>query len=318
MNLRHLRTFVLIADAGGIAKASGRLHLSQPAASRQILALEQELGVQLFARVGRRLRLTADGEDLLWRCRRLLTDADSVSERARALKRGQAGILEVGAAPQVIESLFASFVPLFQRRHPGVEVHLLESLSGRLPTMLEREEVHVAQMPSGDERFASRLLYPSHALALVPRTHRLARHAVLDIAKLADEPLLMPSRASQVRGWMDAAFGVVHIRPHVRLESIVPHTLIALAAAGHGIAIVPSNVVIPHDRVRAIPLTLRDASIGRWSAIAWDAHRFLPAYVGHFIAELAVYTQRHIPGRHLIGRAPPLPRPREAAAPDLD
>ena len=65
MNLRYLHTFVSIAEAGGIARAGARLDVSQPAASRQILALETGLGVRLFDRIGRRLRLTSEGEDLL-------------------------------------------------------------------------------------------------------------------------------------------------------------------------------------------------------------------------------------------------------------
>ena len=75
MNLRQLQTLITIADAGGFARASGRLHLSQPAASRQIQALEAELGVRLFDRIGRRLQLTSEGEDILRRRRRLLQEA---------------------------------------------------------------------------------------------------------------------------------------------------------------------------------------------------------------------------------------------------
>jgi DNA-binding transcriptional LysR family regulator len=64
MNLRQLRTFIAIADAGGVARAAARLHLSQPATSRQIAALEADLGVPLFDRIGRRVQLTSEGEDL--------------------------------------------------------------------------------------------------------------------------------------------------------------------------------------------------------------------------------------------------------------
>ena len=71
MNLRHLRAFVSIADAGGFARAANRMDLSQPALSRQIRALETELGVSLFDRLGRRVQLTSEGEDLLRRGRRL-------------------------------------------------------------------------------------------------------------------------------------------------------------------------------------------------------------------------------------------------------
>ena len=88
MNLRYLQTFVSIVDAGSMARASTRLNVSQPAASRQVLALEAELGVRLFDRIGRRLRLTSQGEELLRQSRRLLMEADLLSARARALKGG--------------------------------------------------------------------------------------------------------------------------------------------------------------------------------------------------------------------------------------
>src|ERR1700744_103485 len=105
MNLRHLRAFAAIVDVGGFARAATRLHLSQPALSRQIHALEAELGVPLFDRIGRRVQLTSQGEDLLRRSRHLLAEADLLGERARALKGGQAGMLRVGATPQVIETV---------------------------------------------------------------------------------------------------------------------------------------------------------------------------------------------------------------------
>jgi LysR family cyn operon transcriptional activator len=99
MNLRFLRTFVAIVDNGGVARAAARLNLTQSAASRQIQALEDELGVRLFARIGRSMRLTSEGEDLLERSRRLLSDVAALGERASALKGGEVGVLRVGATP---------------------------------------------------------------------------------------------------------------------------------------------------------------------------------------------------------------------------
>src|SRR5215204_505850 len=100
MNLRNLRTFVIVADAGGFARASGRLNLTHPAASRQILALERQLGVALFDRIGRRIQLTSEGEDLLRRSRRVLEEVASLGERARDLRAGHVGTLRVGAPTQ--------------------------------------------------------------------------------------------------------------------------------------------------------------------------------------------------------------------------
>jgi hypothetical protein len=110
INLRPLRTFVVTAELGGLGRACARLNLSQPAASRQIRALESELGVALFEHVGRGLRLTSHGQDLLQRSRQLLSDADLLAEHARALRGGQPGTLKIAASADCrkpARSLFA-------------------------------------------------------------------------------------------------------------------------------------------------------------------------------------------------------------------
>lgn len=313
MNLRHLRAFTTIADAGGFARAAARLNLSQPALSRQIHALESELDVLLFDRVGRRVQLTSEGEDLLRRSRRLLADADSLGERARSLKNGDTGILRVGATPQMIENLFADFLTRYRRRHPGVEVHLVEDGGARLHGRLERGDVHLATTPTGDTAFEYRILHPMHLLAALSSAHPLGRRAVLEVADLADEPLLLLRREFGSRHWFEAACQVAGIRPRVLLESGAPQTLIALAASGYGIAILPSNVRVPPGPVRALPLVHRGASIGRWAHIAWDPRRFLAPYAEQFVAELVAYCRRGYPGRDLIRRAPALPRPKQAS-----
>jgi len=309
MNLRHLRSFATIADVGGFARAATRLHLSQPALSRQIHALEADLGLTLFDRVGRGVQLTAQGEDLLRRSRRLLAEAESLVERARELKSGETGILRVAATPQVIENLVAPFLAHYQRRHPGVEVHLVEDGGARLLGRLERGEAHLSISPAAMTRFEGRLLYPMQVIAALPRTHRLARGPLLEIAELQDEPLLLPQRGFGSREWFDIACDIAHVRPRVLLESAAPHTLVALAAANYAIAILPSNARLPRDSVRAIPLVHRGASIGRWAHIAWDPQRFLAPYAEHFVTELAAYCHRDFPGRDFIKRAPRLRKP---------
>ena len=93
MDLRHARTFLTVAELGTVSKAAVRLRIAQPALSRQINALEQELGLKLFDRIGRRLLLTGEAQQLLSDCRDLLSCADAIGEHARILRRGDAGML---------------------------------------------------------------------------------------------------------------------------------------------------------------------------------------------------------------------------------
>jgi LysR family cyn operon transcriptional activator len=308
MNLRYLQTFVGVADAGSIARAGARLTVSQPAASRQVLALEAELGVRLFDRIGRRLRLTSEGEDLLRQSRRLLMEADVLNARARALRGGHTGILRVGATPMVIENTLSAFLGQYRLRHPGIEVHFVEDGGLRLPSRLEHGDVHLALVVP-DDRFHNRPLYPVHNLAVLSSRHRLSRRRALDVADLADQPLLLLHRSFGSREWFEAACNIAHFRPRVLLESAAPHTLIALTGVDYGVAVVPSTVLVP-DGLHALPLIQRADSIGRWLTIAWDPERLLAAYAEQFVDELVAYCQRTYPGRHHTRRAPPLPRPK--------
>jgi LysR family cyn operon transcriptional activator len=248
VKLAHLRTFVAIADAGGVGRAASRLNLTQPTASRQIHALEAELGVPLFDRVGRRVRLTSEGEDLLEGSRRLLSDADSLGERARSLKEGHIGMLRIAATPQAIESVLVDFLAHYRPRHPGVDVRLVEDGGLRLAGRLERGDVHLAIMWAGDERFRARLLYPSYVTAVLRQSHPLSRRTVLEISELAGEPLLLAARGFAYREWFHSACQVAQIRPRVFLESAAPQTLVALAAGGYGIAVITSSVLIPRGQ----------------------------------------------------------------------
>lgn len=111
MDLKRLRTFVAVAELGTVSRAALGLRISQSALSRQISELEQEFGFRLFDRLGRRLMLTAIGEQVLGECRGLLGQVASLGERMELLRRGDGGVLKVAAPPQTIESVLSTFLP---------------------------------------------------------------------------------------------------------------------------------------------------------------------------------------------------------------
>jgi LysR family cyn operon transcriptional activator len=310
MKLSQLRTFVAIVDNSGVARAASRLGLTQSAASRQVSSLETELGVILFDRVGRRVQLTSEGDDLLKRARKLLADADAFGERAKVLKGGESGTLRVSATPQVIENLLAPFLPSYLRGSPGVEVQLVESGGPQQINELDRGEVQLALMAYGVERFQNRLLYPIHVLAVMSRVHRLRKNATLDISKIADEPLLVLGREFGSRSWFDAACENARITPRIVLESSSPHTLVALAQVGYGISIIPSNIHALPSSLRAVPLSYQGRPLGRWSMIAWNPERFLAPYAHRFINQLVNRAKQAYPGHRLAWRSPPLSQPK--------
>src|ERR1700704_3013141 len=140
MDIRRLKTFVAIAELGTVSKAAVQLRIGQPALSRQISDLQQELGLRLFNRVGRRLVLSAEGEQMLVDCRRVLTDLDNARERAEVLPGGHMGVLKLLAPPHTIESVLCGFLPRYARTFPQIHVELTEALGPEQRALLERGE----------------------------------------------------------------------------------------------------------------------------------------------------------------------------------
>jgi DNA-binding transcriptional LysR family regulator len=313
MDLRRLRTFITVAEQGTVSKASLRLRVAQPALSRQISFLEEELGVRLFDRVRRRLVLTGEGEQLLDDCRAVLGAVDSLGERAQSLRRGDRGILRVAATPQTIEGVFATFLSRYAERRPHVQIKLSEAVGASQLTMLERGEIHLAisligllQAVRGYEHVIESFeLSPIEFLAAFPPSFKLEAGGTVDIGVLGSHPLLLLDPSFYVRTTFDAACRLAGVKQDIFIESRTPHALLALAEAGHGVAIVPS--VLPTDRykLRVARITHRRKPLRESLVVLWDKRRALPPFAKDFCELLAAHV-REVFSTSKPGR----PRPR--------
>ena len=312
MELRHLRYLVAVADTGTFSQAAAQLRITQPALWRQVRDLERELGVPLIERVGRRARVTSAGEGLLLRSRALLADVDRLVDHARAVRGGDIGSLSVAASPQVIQNVLAPFLTRYLKSREQIDVHLLEEGGVRALARVESGEAHVAvAIRPANDHLDGRLLFPVRVLAAVPPGHRLARRTTIDVTDLQDERVLLLRRGFGAREMFDAACRLAHVHPRLLLDAGDPQSLISVAEAGRGIAIVPSTVALKGRRVRVAPLLHARESLGVWGWVVWNPDRFLPAFAHSFIDGLVAYTRRTYPGHAQERFAPPVPRPRQ-------
>jgi len=301
MELRHLRYFVGIVDAGSMALAGRRLNVSQPTLSRQMRDLEREFGVRLFDRIGRRIVLTSDGREMASRARHVLTEAEALRARGSVLGGGTGGVLRVGTTPQFLEAGMPRVLTAYRRTHPNVEIRLTEDAGQQLVERVQQGELHLAANVSRDfEQLASRPLYPLRMLAVMSRRHPLAARRSLTIDDLARQPLLMLGRGFQVRQVFDSLCQARNVDVDIIVESRSPQSIVALAGAGHGIAIVPSVVVLERKRVAIVGLVHDGHPLGFWIRVVWDPRRYLPPYGEAFVETLARCMKRSFPG-HTLG-----------------
>lgn len=297
MDLKRLRSFVAVADSGSVSTSSAALGISQPALSRQLSSLAETLGIQLFEPVGRRLALTATGEELLGEARDLLARAQLFSERARSLGRGDSGLLKVAASPQMIESAFPEFLARYAEQQPGVRVKLIEAADAEQLVRLDRGDVHLAVNVAGVDasRFTIDLLPPMELLIVWHRSIGLERSTLIDVGSLRGLPLLLLNPAFTTRKLFDAACRLAKFDPNVFVESAAPHTLMALAEAGMGAAVVPSTFRIGSRQLDRAHLGYRGERLQIPLAILSDNRRILPRYASGFIEAFTGYLRAIMP-----------------------
>jgi len=301
MDLRRVRTFVTVAELGTVTKAALRLGIAQPALSRQLSDLEQELGIQLFDRVGRRLLLSSEGAQLLGQCHGLLSYAESISEGARILQRGDAGTLKVSSSPHLIEGVFPEFLHLYRQRFPNVRVELVDVVGPDMLPMLERGEIHLAQsvlsaVPPEDSRFTNHLLAPMQMLAAChPDIDLGSNSGAIDIGRLEGYPLLQISSEFVIRKTFDAACRLAGFKPNVVHESRAPNALLALAEARHGVAIIPSALRTHRYALRIGVVTYRGKPLRESLTMLSDRRRLLPSYATTFCQMLAQHLHEVFP-----------------------
>jgi LysR family transcriptional regulator, benzoate and cis,cis-muconate-responsive activator of ben and cat genes len=249
MELRHVRYFAAVAELLNFTKAAAKLRVAQPALSRQIHDLEEELGVSLLERNSRSVRLTDAGKAFLADAHELLRRADAAVQTARAFATGERGEIQIGYAPSLTVEVLPQALRAFEKQCPQVRVSLhdlsvqemLQSLrDGRLDAALTIESSVKAM-----RGLAFGKLRTYSVCVAVSRTHRLARAKRVQLAALKDERLVVYSRSQypEYHEWLNSIFeGAIRNALANGEEHDNGTSIIAAVEAGRGIAVVPSVV----------------------------------------------------------------------------
>jgi DNA-binding transcriptional LysR family regulator len=221
----------------------------------------------------------------------------SLGERIELLKRGESGVVKVAAPPQTIESVLSKFLPRYAERFPNVRVKLTEALGIDQVPLIERGEVDVGirHDQGANPWFDSLAMPPDDVLAACSPSLPLGRGGMVDIVALAAHPLLLPDGGYSVRRLFNAACRIAGIEPNILLESRAPHTLLALAEAGQGVAIIPSLLRTDRYRLKIARVTHRRKPLRDRYVIQWDKRRPMPAYARNFCDALAAYMREVLP-----------------------
>jgi DNA-binding transcriptional LysR family regulator len=289
MELRHLRYFVTVAELQNFTRASTRLRVAQPALSRQIRDLEDELGAPLLERNSRGVRLTEAGAVFLPEAKAVLQRAAEAAQAVRAVVRGERGEIHVGYAPTPAVELLPCALHAFQNLAPGVRVTLHDLSTEEMLRGLHDGKLDLCLMvrPATKAlrglKFELLREYPMQVA--VPRNHPFAKLKRVTREQLIGEPLVAYTRADypEYHATLDDLFQSTGRKYRVAAEQDSASALLASVESGHGLAVVPASMaMLAGGRVKLRPLepapkALAVGSVCRSQKLSPAAQKFLKA-----------------------------------------
>jgi DNA-binding transcriptional LysR family regulator len=245
IDLKWLRSFVVVAEEASFTRAASRVHVAQPGVSAQVRRLESELGQQLLDRSGRSVRLTEVGSAVLPFARAALdavANARLAVDELAGLVRGQ---VTVGMVSGCALPILAELLAAFHDRYPGVAITLVEDNSDRLVERLRDGQLDLAligwagQTPPDIDTV---VIVDEELVAMAGPGHPLAGAGPLTVSRLRDVPLVTLPRGTGVRAALDAACAQAGFTPRIVFEASALPMVVQLAARGLGLAVVPSSI----------------------------------------------------------------------------
>ncbi len=245
VNFKLLQTFLLVADQSSFRIAAEKSFRSPSAVSAQIRQLEKQLGVALFHRTTRNVRLTTEGEQLLDCAQRALMEVESGLRKIQESADMRRGLVSISCSPTIAETRLARVLAAFEKEYPGIEVSVRELTSMALFDSVRKREVDFGIGPSIDTmEFHFDSVMDDPLFALVPKRFIATAKRSISLATLTNMPLLLLSPATALRGMLELALQERNLSFSTRYQFTQAQTLISMASAGLGAAILP-RVALP-------------------------------------------------------------------------
>ncbi len=276
MELRALRMFVEVVRQGGFSRATKTVHATQSAISKAVRQLEDEFGLPLLERLPGGVRLTTAGEIVHRRALALLAQAEDLTGELDELKGLRRGLLRLGVPFIGSEMLFAGVLAEYRSRYPGIEVRLTEQGSQRLEELVLAGELDLAGslLPVADN-LAWKELHREPIDVLVPSDHPLARAKSMTFRDLGDQPAILYAPGFALNPIILDAYRRNRLTPRVVAQTSQVGLVIALVAAGMGVAFLPRMIALQTPNSATCRVPLGSPSIFWHMALIWRRDGYL-------------------------------------------
>ncbi|WP_312753379.1 LysR family transcriptional regulator [Rummeliibacillus suwonensis] len=278
MELRQLRYFVAVAEREHISEAAENLHVAQSAVSRQIANLEEELGIELFERVGRNVKLTPIGKTFLEYTIAALQAIDFAKKQVDEYLNPEKGTIKIGFPSSLASFLLPTVISAFKKEHPNVSFHLRQGSYRYLINAIKQRELNLAflgPVPAKDDAINTKILFTENIAALVPASHQLATKEEIQLADLRNEGFVLFPDGYILNKVVVEACKSVGFTPKISSEGEDMDALKGLVAAGIGVTLLPESAFYDSTPRRTKKLALVEPPFTRNVGVIYPVNREL-------------------------------------------
>ncbi len=276
MELRHLRYFKVLAEQLSFTRAAERLYITQSTLSHQIRQLEDEVGLPLFERKGKKISLTHAGQCLLETAGRTLGDIDNTLRELKSMHAPLTGSLSIGATHTFSIKLLGRYLSMFVQKFPLVKLELLELSAQDIENGLVDEslDIGIAYTPATSDALWSEPLFTESLVLVTNKNHPFASRKRLRMVELHNQQLVLLSGTFTTRKLLDGYFAQVKIKPVIVAETNTTFPMISLVKS-QPVAAILSERAIPED-AELHKIILQDPAPTRMAALLWKKNRQYP------------------------------------------
>src|SRR5882672_3445602 len=292
MEVHQLRYFCAVSETGSFTRAAEREQVAQPSLSQQIMKLEEELGVRLFDRLGRTVRLTGFGQVFLPRARTILFELKAAKEEVAEQQSSVSGPICVGVIPTIAPYFLPLPLSLFSRKYPQATITVVEDITVRLMDRLRAGQIDLAvlALPMRGHDVESFQLRTERLFAILPKTHRLAKKRKVMLKELRDQPFLLLRDDHCFRDTAIEICKHARVLPRIVFESGQFSSILGMVGAGLGISIVPEMAV--EQRPDCAYVSVADDRASRTIGVVTLKGRYLSRVQHAFLAHLHTFSQK--------------------------
>lgn len=274
MDIKQLRALVTVAEVGSVTRAADLLHLVQPAVTRQIRTLEQELGVELFERTRQGMRPTEAGTIMVDRARRALNELERARAEVQPTPGGLTGVVAVGLLESTTDLLAEPLVSAIAQDQPGIKLRLMTGYSGHLQQWLDDGDLDLALLYNlaSTPSLNAHPLLREHLWVIAPPAAGLRVEQPIAFAEAAARPLVMPAAGHALRSLIDAAAAQAEVEMDVVVQTNSMRVQKKLVLAGYGWTILPGVGIaedVANGALSAAPLCEPDV----WRSVVLATQR---------------------------------------------